>query len=418
MKVNYVKLTAGVLTGFMALSSVPYAVYAAGPTAGVASYTSDIVSTSNTLTAGVTSMLTDVMLKGDETSETATDVATTDAESVKSAYADTAVAQVSDSVNIRASADENSESLGKLYNNGIGTVLETTDNGWYKIQSGSVTGYVKGDYVVVGDDALVQSAGRRVATVNTETLKVRTTASTDAEVLGLVSGEDDLTVVDESTDGWVGVSTADGTGYVSTDYVTLDTEFTYAESKEEEAARLAKEEAERKAAEEAARKAEEKARKAEEAKAAKAAAKKSSKSSSKSSSSSSSEKSYSAPSGSNGQAVVNYASQFVGNPYVYGGSSLTNGTDCSGFTRGVYKKFGKRLPHSSSAQRRYGKKVKGGIKNAQAGDLICYSGHVAIYMGNNKIVHASNSAPYPRGGIKISNNAKYRRIVTVRRIVK
>ena len=93
------------------------------------------------------------------------------------------------------------------------------------------------------------------------------------------------------------------------------------------------------------------------------------------------------------------------------------GADCSGFTRGVYKKFGKRLPHSSSAQRRYGKKVKGGIKNAKAGDLICYSGHVAIYMGNNKIVHASNSAPYPRGGIKISNNARYRRIVTVRRIV-
>ena len=377
MKVNYVKLTAGVLTGFMALSSVPYAVYAAGPTAGVASYTSDIVSTSNTLTAGVTSMLTDVMLKGDETSENATDVATTDAEPVKSAYADTAVAQVSDSVNIRASADENSESLGKLYNNGIGTVLETTDNGWYKIQSGSVTGYVKGDYVVVGDDALVQSAGRRVATVNTETLKVRTTASTDAEVLGLVSGEDDLTVVDESTDGWVGVSTADGTGYVSTDYVTLDTEFTYAESKEEEAARLAKEEAERKAAEEAARKAEEKARKAEEAKAAKAAAKKSSKSSSKSSSSSSSEKSYSAPSGSNGQAVVNYASQFVGNPYVYGGSSLTNGTDCSGFVMSVYAQFGISLPHSSSAMRSVGYGVS--TSDMQPGDIICYSGHVAIY---------------------------------------
>ena len=117
-----------------------------------------------------------------------------------------------------------------------------------------------------------------------------------------------------------------------------------------------------------------------------------------------------------GDAVVEYAKNFVGNRYRYGGSSLTNGTDCSGFVMSVYAQFGISLPHSSSAMRSVGYGVS--TSDMQPGDIICYSGHVAIYMGNNKIVHASNSAPYPRGGIKISNNAKYRRIVTVRRIVK
>ena len=87
------------------------------------------------------------------------------------------------------------------------------------------------------------------------------------------------------------------------------------------------------------------------------------------------------------------------------------------FTMSVYKKFGKKLPHSSSGQRKVGKKVSGGIKKAKAGDIICYSGHVAIYMGKNKIVHASNSAKYPKGGIKISNNASYKKILAIRRLV-
>ncbi|MCQ4635583.1 NlpC/P60 family protein [Anaerovorax odorimutans] len=117
------------------------------------------------------------------------------------------------------------------------------------------------------------------------------------------------------------------------------------------------------------------------------------------------------PASSNkGQAVVDYALQFVGNPYVYGGSSLTHGTDCSGFTMSVYAKFGISLPHSSSAQRSCGRGVS--YSQAKPGDIICYSGHVALYMGGGKIVHASN----PTDGIKISS-ATYRDILTVRRII-
>ena len=277
---------------------------------------------------------------------------------------------------------------------------------------------MKSEYVVVGDDATVKSAGRRVATVNTETLKVRTSADENSEVLGLVAGEDDLTVIDESADGWVGVSTEDGTGYVSSDYVSLDTEFTYAESKEEEAARLAKEEAERKAAAEAAAKEEAKKNAASESNKSSKASNESKKSEAveetadeeSSSSDSSSEESYSAPSGSNGQAVVDYACQFVGNPYVYGGSSLTNGTDCSGFVMSVYAQFGISLPHSSSALRSVGYGVS--VDDMQPGDIICYSGHVAIYCGGNTIVHASN----PSTGIKYTSPANYKTILAVRRI--
>lgn len=116
---------------------------------------------------------------------------------------------------------------------------------------------------------------------------------------------------------------------------------------------------------------------------------------------------------SKGQQVVNYAVQFVGNPYRYGGTSLTRGADCSGYIMSVYKRFGKRLPHSSRSMRKVGKKVRT-LSKAKAGDIICYSGHVALYMGNNKIVHASNR----RTGIKISYNASYRKIVAIRRVFK
>ena len=112
-----------------------------------------------------------------------------------------------------------------------------------------------------------------------------------------------------------------------------------------------------------------------------------------------------------GSSVVDYATQFVGNPYVWGGTSLTNGADCSGFVQSVYSKFGVSLPRTSYEQQNAGREVS--YSDAQPGDLICYGGHVAIYMGNGKIVHASNS----RDGIKVSDNAAYRTILSVRRLV-
>lgn len=112
-----------------------------------------------------------------------------------------------------------------------------------------------------------------------------------------------------------------------------------------------------------------------------------------------------------GEMVAEYALQFVGNPYVYGGCSLTKGTDCSGFVMLIYRNFGVNLPHYDAAIRTKGKSVAS-LAEAKAGDIICYYGHVAIYLGDGRIVHASNS----RDGIKISERADYRTIAGIRRI--
>lgn len=368
-----------------------------------------------------------------------------------SEYDDIGIASVLNYVNLRAEPSVESEALGKLYNNSAATVLETvtdeTGEEWYLVSSGSVeNAYVKAEYIKVGDEDLARGVSTRYATVTTTTLFVRTEPGTEASVLTMLPEGEDVVVYDALEEyGWYRVSTEEGLGYVSGEYVTIRTEFRVAESKEEEKERLEREEAERQAAAaaaeaarkareeeerkaaEAARRAEETAKKAEETarKTQKEAAGKAQEETAKTAAQQSSEKTQQQTQNaqqaqqkkdkvtqtvSNGQAVVNYADRFVGNPYVYGGSSLTNGADCSGFVMSVYQAFGISLPHSSSALRSVGYGVS--LSEIQPGDIVCYSGHVGIYAGNNTLLHASS----PSTGIKYTSPVTYREILAIRRI--
>ena len=316
-------------------------------------------------------------------------------DAAKEDYSNLVIADVNDYVNVRSLPSEDGEIVGKLYDDSVGDFLEEVD-GWYKIESGNCVGFVKAEYCVTGEAAneLAKEVGRRVATVTTETLNVRKEPNTEAVIIGQVPCEEVLTVTDEAG-GWIQIKIEEGYGYVSAEYVTLSTEFVKAESREEERERLAKEEAERQAALEASRKAKEAAAAAaaeEAARIQEAAA------------------ALGHTDGNLGQQVADFALQFVGNPYVYGGTSLTNGADCSGFTLAVYSNFGVSLPHSAAAQNKKGTNV-GSVANAVPGDLIYYSGHIGIYIGNEQIVHASNS----RTGIIVSN-VYYDKVLGVRRI--
>lgn len=327
------------------------------------------------------------------------------------------IATVDNYLNIRSEANLEGEVIGKLYNHSVGELMEEVEDGWYRIQSGSVDGYVKAEYVLRGEEgkALAGEVGQRLAEVATTTLRVRMEPTTESEIVGLVP-DGGIYEVSEEVEGWAKILFEGGEGYISTDYAEVYTENTVAESKEEEEARLWQEAEERRIAEEAA--AQEWAR--QQAAAASNSSQGSSQSSSGGAASSSSGGSSqsSGNSGSSqasgsglGSQIANFALQFVGNPYVYGGTSLTNGADCSGFVMSVFQNFGISLPRTSGEQGQCGWDV-GGLGNAKAGDLVSYSGHIGIYIGNGQIVHAST----PSSGIKVSN-ANYRAILSVRRLV-
>lgn len=263
----------------------------------------------------------------------------------------------SGNLNIRQEASTDSEVVGILTNHNACELLEDAGD-WYKVTSGKVTGYVSKQYLVTGDEAesIAQQEIKTVATVNTETLNVRAEKSTEAAVLSQVGNSEAFTV-NSVADGWVEISVDDSVGYISQDYVTLAQALPTAKTIEQVK--------------------------------------------------------YGDGVSDVRASVVSYALQFVGNRYVWGGTSLENGVDCSGFTMRILGKYGISLPHSSKAQPSYGTKIS--ASEAKPGDLFFYGSgrsisHVAIYIGNGQIVHASNK----RDGIKVSN-AFYRSPICVAR---
>lgn len=340
-----------------------------------------------------------------------------------SEYKDKAVADVKTNLNIRKSSTTNSEVIGKMQKGNMATILDKQEE-WTKVKSGSVTGYVSNDYLVYEEDIekYAEKNVKQIAKVQTETLRVREDSDSSSDIMTLVDEGDKLTAK-KAEDGWVKVTTSEGKGYVSDEYVETEYQFGKAKSMKEIAEEEARKEAKKRA---------EEARKA----ALQAAASKKSSSSTTTSSGNKTTTSSSSKTSSNnaatsagnqssssgtttttsGSSVANYALQFVGNPYKWGGTSLTNGADCSGFTLAVYAHFGYSLPHSSTSQRGSGVAVSS--DNRQAGDLICYDskdgvGHVGIYIGNNQVVHAGSSST----GIHVST-WNYRSVNCVRRIVR
>lgn len=360
------------------------------------------------------SVLTTGNIKADEKDTTKeTNTAT------ESKYANKAVADIysTTTLNIRKKGSINAKIVGKMKKGNIATVLKKGSE-WSKVRSGNVTGYVKNQYLVFGDEIenFAKQNVKKVAKVQTETLRVRKKASTDSKIVTLVS-EDDKLKVKKQTNDWAKVKVDGQTGYVSKDYAKVTYSFGKAKSMKQIQAEQAAKEAQKQAAqttignESASTSSSNTSNSSTTSGSTKASSVQAAKKASVSVSSSGSS--------ATGSRIASYAQQFIGNPYRYGGNSLTSGIDCSGFTQQIMAKFGYSISRTSSSQAGEGREVS--TSNLRAGDLVFYGNggsinHVAVYIGGGQVVHASNSAPYPRGGIKISN-VNYRTPICARRII-
>ncbi|MGN0345931.1 MAG: NlpC/P60 family protein [Lachnospiraceae bacterium] len=262
-------------------------------------------------------------------------------------YTNLGIANVSNHLNIRKEPNENGEMVGKMSNNAACEIISIDENGWAYVTSGDIEGYVSTDYLLMGEEAIAR--GREVvtviATVNTTTLKVREEPNTDCAVITLVPIGEKLEVTAQEGD-WVEIDLDGDVAYVSAEYVDLEEQLFTAISMQELM--------------------------------------------------------YGNGISDVRISLCQFAKQYIGNPYVWGGVSLTNGADCSGFVLSVYAHYGISLPHSSRAQANCGRTIS--LSEVKPGDLIFYTkggviNHVAIYIGNGQVVHASS----PRTGIRVSN---------------
>ena len=281
---------------------------------------------------------------------------------VLSMYDNLGISEVTGYLNIRKEAGEDKEIIGKLTSK-AGCDILAEENGWYKIRSGDITGYVKSDFIATGDKAREDALenAQLMAIVTTDILNARTEPSDSGRIWTQITNEERYPVV-RQMDGWVEIELEENdNAFVKTDFV--DVRYALNEAihfSPAEEARMASE--------------------------------------------------------SRRQQIVNYALQFLGNPYVWGGTSLTRGCDCSGFTMKVMEHFGVSLPHYSGSQAKMGVKVTS--ETMRPGDLVFYSNsggtvnHVGIYIGNGQIVNAASR----RSGIKISR-WNYRRPTAIRNVL-
>ena len=345
---------------------------------------------------------------------------------VPSPYDNLGIANVKNYVNIRSGPSTDYKSIGKLYKGCVANILGY-EGDWVKIQSGNVKeGYIKAEYLLIGWDAeeKIEQYCEKVATVNCSVLNVRSGQGTDFSIYEKIPRGESYYVANEY-ENWVEIilgqddmTGKETTGFVAKQYVDLSYEFQYAVTIEEEQARIAAEEAAKKAEQERLRKlAEEEAAK----KAAEAAAKKAAEEAAAAKKEQEAQQALATAAAKKRQEVADYAVKFVGNPYVWGGTSLTNGADCSGFVQSIYKQFGYSIPRVSRDQAKSAGycTIKPTLENLLPGDLIFYVDskgvvdHVALYIGNGKIVHAANK----KKGIVISAY-NMRTPYTARRVIK